>query len=247
MLMGIKKTALAKLIIVKNIDGTINRMGTITHYVNVTLEIGEWKWNEQLYVTKLRKQRVILGIPWLKRENPDINWQTSTINWQDESHPSYHSDCLYCQTFNENEIKTMDTLMIQSIKKGTLEELWINAKMSHSQVIAHKSAQKEVLPIEELVPKQYHEWLNVFDEKASTQFPDPRPWDHAIDMKPNFEPKSFKAYSLTLEECDLQEKFIEENLAKGYIRPSKSPIASPFFFITKKEKGSLDQCRTTDT
>ena len=81
MLMGIKKMALAKPIMVKNIDGTINRMGTITHYVNVTLEISERKWNKQLYVTKLGKQRIILGIPWLKRENPDINWQTGTINW----------------------------------------------------------------------------------------------------------------------------------------------------------------------
>jgi len=58
--------------------------------------------------------------------------------------------------------------MIQSIKKGTLEELWINAKTSHSQTIAHDSMQKEVLPIEESVPKQYHEWLDVFNEKAST-------------------------------------------------------------------------------
>ena len=30
-------------------------------------------------------------------------------------------------------------------------------------------------------------------------------------------------------------KFIDENLAKGYIRPSKSPMASPFFFVDKKD------------
>ena len=73
----------------------------------------------------------------------------------------------YCQIFDENEIEITDTLMIQSIKKRT-QELWINAKMSHSQAIAHESTQKEVLPIKELVPKQFHEWLNIFDEKAST-------------------------------------------------------------------------------
>jgi hypothetical protein len=58
-------------------------------------------------------------------------------------------------------------------------------------------------------------------------------------MKPGFEPKSFKAYSLTLEEHDQQEKFIKENLEKGYIRPLKFPMASPFFFVAKKEKGKL--------
>ena len=34
------------------------------------------------------------------------------------------------------------------------------------------------------------------------------------------------------------DKFIKENLAKGYISESKSPISSPFFFIKKKD-GSL--------
>ena len=33
-------------------------------------------------------------------------------------------------------------------------------------------------------------------------------------------------------------EFIEENLASGRIRPSKSPMSSPFFYI-KKEDGSL--------
>jgi hypothetical protein len=31
------------------------------------------------------------------------------------------------------------------------------------------------------------------------------------------------------------EKFLDEMVAKGYIRPSKSPYASPFFFVKKKD------------
>jgi hypothetical protein len=31
------------------------------------------------------------------------------------------------------------------------------------------------------------------------------------------------------------DKWLEENLAKGYLRPSKSPMASPVFFIKKKD------------
>ena len=33
-------------------------------------------------------------------------------------------------------------------------------------------------------------------------------------------------------------KFIKEHVAKGYLVPSKSPMASPVFFIRKKD-GSL--------
>jgi hypothetical protein len=37
-------------------------------------------------------------------------------------------------------------------------------------------------------------------------------------------------------------EFIDENLRKGYIRPSKSPMASPFFFVGKKD-GRLRPCQ----
>ncbi|THG96639.1 hypothetical protein EW145_g7747 [Phellinidium pouzarii] len=43
------------------------------------------------------------------------------------------------------------------------------------------------------------------------------------------------------EELALDE-FLTENLRKGYIRPSKSPMASPFFFIGKKDN-TLRPCQ----
>jgi hypothetical protein len=39
------------------------------------------------------------------------------------------------------------------------------------------------------------------------------------------------------------DKFLEENLWKGYIRPSKSPMASPFFFVSKKDSDALRPCQ----
>ncbi len=36
-------------------------------------------------------------------------------------------------------------------------------------------------------------------------------------------------------EEDLLQEFITEQLEKGYIQPSKSPYASLFFFIKKKD------------
>ena len=61
-------------------------------------------------------------------------------------------------------------------------------------------------------------------------------------MKEGFEPKSFKNYNLTPEEQLEQDKFLKENLEKGYIRPSQSPMASPFFFVKKKD-GKLRPCQ----
>jgi Reverse transcriptase (RNA-dependent DNA polymerase) len=55
-------------------------------------------------------------------------------------------------------------------------------------------------------------------------------------MKSGFEPKSFKTYNLTPEEQVELNKFLKENLDKGYIKPSQSPMASPFFFVKKKDE-----------
>jgi len=63
-------------------------------------------------------------------------------------------------------------------------------------------------------------------------------WDHAIELIPGVEPKSSKVYPLSpLEQAKL-DAFLEENLRTGRIRPSKSSIAAPVFFIKKKD-GSL--------
>jgi len=58
-------------------------------------------------------------------------------------------------------------------------------------------------------------------------------------LKDEFIPKSLKNYNLTpIEQVEL-DKFLKENLEKGYIRPSQSPMASPFFFVSKKDAGKL--------
>ena len=82
----------------------------------------------------------------------------------------------------------------------------------------------------------------MFDEEKANQFPESRKWDHKIDMKEGFEPKAFKNYNLTPEEQIELDTFLKENLEKGYIRHSESPMASPFFFVKKKD-GKLRPCQ----
>ena len=98
------------------------------------------------------------------------------------------------------------------------EEVWINARTNvATELAAEENKKKEGIPIEKLVPEEYHEYLDVFDEEKANRFPEERSWDHKIEMKEGFEPKSFKSYNLTPEEQIEQDKFIKENLEKGYI------------------------------
>ena len=69
---------------------------------------------------------------------------------------------------------------------------------------------------------------------------------NAIELVPDAKAWHAKVYPLSQNEQVELDKFIQENLEKGYIRPSKSPMASPFFFV-KKPDGSLrpiqDYCK----
>ena len=86
-----------------------------------------------------------------------------------------------------------------------------------------------------MVPPELHEYLDVFDKERAKRFPKSRPWDHVIKLKDDFLPSDCKVYPLTLLETEEMNKFINKNLAKGYITPSKLPMASPFFFVNKKD------------
>ena len=74
-------------------------------------------------------------------------------------------------------------------------------------------------------------------KKRQQRFPPSCPWDHVIDFKSRApDAIDCKVYPMTRTEDDALDKFIDEQLAKGYIRPSISPYALSFFFIKKKDR-----------
>ena len=113
------------------------------------------------------------------------------------------------------------------------------AKTTVAQQLAEQATDKTVRTWDQIVPSQYHAHATVFSEEAAHHFPTSREWDHAIDLKPEA-PTTLdcKVYPLAPGEDDALQKFLSENLDKGYIRQSKSPYAFPFFFI-KKKNGDL--------
>ena len=60
-------------------------------------------------------------------------------------------------------------------------------------------------------------------------------WDHTIDMKEEFVLRKGKVYPLLREEREEVHEFVQEQLRKGYIKPSKSPQMAPVFFVEKKD------------
>ena len=96
-----------------------------------------------------------------------------------------------------------------------------------------KDKNKETL--RRLVPRKFWKWRKVFEKRELERLLVQKTWDHAIELKKGFTPKKKKVYSLLREEEEEVQTFVEDQLRKGYIQPSKSPQTSLVHFVAKKD------------
>ena len=65
-------------------------------------------------------------------------------------------------------------MLIMTILGDASSELWINAKTTATTSIqAEINQQKEDLPLTEQIPKEYHQYLDIFDKNKLEHFPEP--------------------------------------------------------------------------
>ena len=92
------------------------------------------------------------------------------------------------------------------------------------------------------IPAEYHEFAKVFSKKEAEALPEHRSYDHTIPLQEGATPPFARtSYSLSPKELEVLDKYIKDNLRKGFIRHSQSPAAAPILFV-KKPDGSLRLC-----
>ena len=91
------------------------------------------------------------------------------------------------------------------------------------------------------VPQVYHDLAPVFSKEQALSLPPHRPYDCAIELLPGAPHPSSRLYKLNRPEQLVMEKYIQESLTAGIIRPSSSPVGAGFFFVGKKD-GTLRPC-----
>ncbi|KAI2657226.1 Transposon Tf2-9 polyprotein [Labeo rohita] len=89
------------------------------------------------------------------------------------------------------------------------------------------------------IPAEYLDLIEAFSQTKATQLPPHRPGDCAIDLVPGSTPPRGRVYPLSQPESEAMNTYIQEELAKGFIRPSTSPTSAGFFFVKKKDGGLL--------
>jgi len=185
---GFKLQRLGRPVAVRNINGTNNSGGAITHQVEVNMYYKSYIERMRMDVYNLGKTDVILGIPWLQAHNPEINWKTREVK------------ITRCPPLCGRNTKLEKG---QKAKKGKrvviLEEekivRWaVDNKENWSR---EEEVEADHKKIEEMVPKRFLKWRKVFGKVKSERMPTRKIWDYAIDLKEMFKPQKEKIYPLS--------------------------------------------------
>lgn len=248
-----------------NADGTYNKAGKIDTLVKAFMVHGIHKETIGLAVTKLSGQDLILGYEWFTRHNPHFDWSKGTISYD---RCTKEGKCIHAAKRQRpakpseeeadelpDEVVSIWDLPLDTLGEGDSDNPFVNwlsqLEDEDNKTLAQLVA--EILKKDEesldssstekwrsLVPKEYQEFgPTVFSHKASERMPVRKDYDHAIDFVEGATlPKPVKRYPMSKLQQNSLDEWIDEELRKGYIRESKSPIASPVFFVAKKD-GSL--------
>lgn len=193
-------------------------------------------------VTDLGFSDIFLGYEQLKLHNPSIDWKSEEIHF--DWCPQIYDHLARLLLLEEDEeiydpeahLDERDRLSFLDYQTYLgLDHAHIRAKQTISQKLAEEGeATKAKKAFKDLVPSYYHGFAEVFEKKEFDSLSERCPWDHAIELIPDAKPVNCKVYPLSLEEQRQLDAFLEENLRSGRIRPSKSLMASSFFFVKKK-------------
>jgi len=185
----------------------------------------------RLDVCDLGRTEVILGMPWLVAHNPEIDWEKGEVRMT------------RCPPLcGKNEKVKKDKERKEAVRRREARKLekekainWAADKKEDWE--REEKMELDHCKIEGMVPKRFHRWLKVFGKIELERMPVRKVWDHAVDLNKNFKASKAKVYSLSRNKREEVQKFVEEHLKNGYIRPLKSQQTSPVFFMGKKDGG----------
>lgn len=146
------------------------------------------------FVVDLGLHHVVLGMSWLKKHTPLIDWKKDTVSFTS----SYcDSNCLTSPT-----------------------SIPVNEANPEFKITAISG-----------LPEEYQDFMYVFTEDEEVPLPPHRPYDLAIELEPGSKPKWGPLYNLGQKEDDKLKTSLERWIRQGYVRVSKSPMASPILFV----------------
>ena len=237
------------------------RQVVVGNGVTLTLAMGTTKITKQFVVTELTEDfDIILGMPFLRTYNPQINWQNGTITM-----PSANEILNTILRPRQPDVQVlhanaMARLVKKSSKNDTVKFFLahlneIEPTKAHLHQISTNQPEKEELTILQKIKttstqqdaqttQRIHEILTKHQVllEPLTDLPPARPgFDHTIDLLPEAQVPPGRVYRMSTLELEELKKQLKEYLSKNWIRTSTSMYAAPVLFA-RKANGTLRLC-----
>ena len=163
----------------------------------------------------------------LQTHNPKINWETREVKMT--RCPPICGRSIVAKKKTEKRKKVEGKIRAIEKSERNEQKMLIEEKFDDKVKLDREKVRKMVL-------QKFHKWLKVFKKVELERIPVRKPQDYAINLRKDFVPRKERIYLISREEKEEIREFVEEQLKKEYIRPSKSPQTLPVFFVGKKDK-----------
>ncbi|KAJ1602107.1 hypothetical protein NDA14_001770 [Ustilago hordei] len=200
---------------------------------------------------------LILGFTELRRLKPTIQWDTGQLEFktQEQDRPPRRPPeaaragdlTMRRPTLHGNEFVSAEHILRAALEDGPIGFMLLEEPPSSLPAFgfvptgADKGVEMEV-EVDKVVtaadiPKPYQHLRGVFDEVEADKLPHHTEHDLHLELIEGGKPPQGPLYLKGPKEMSKLRKYLDENLKKGFIRPSKSPARSPVLFVPKKDGG----------
>jgi len=216
-----------------------------------------------MFITKLGHYPSVLGIPWLRLHDVAVRFASNTVTFgsqycitrghdapvtvqrvtEEPPEPVYQVKDIMKQLIRPPRpcqgiiVMLNGASFFRTVKNGKLTVFKASLNDINKAMEAKEMNER---PLEEIVPKQYHEFLRLFSKVLADWLPPHRPGiDYKLGLKDGETPTWGPLCSMSRAELVVLKEWLEENMSKGFIRQSSSPFAAPVLFARTPGGGLL--------
>jgi len=205
---------------------------TTSQAKEVPLQLGNWKGKVDLLVSALGGMDCILGMEFITQNNVLIEGHNRLIRILSKSGivrvKAHELPCVGGSTIHFMLGKTWERECVGGY--GMMCVMWVLDEFEPKEATNLVTSSK-------CIKRVLEEFLDVMPEDQ----PPRRRVDHAIEVMSGVAPPTKAPYQMSHEELKELKVQLEKFLAKGYIKPSKSPYGALVLFVHKKD-GMLRMC-----
>jgi len=177
---GFKLKRLERPMNMRNVDGSLNKEGPIEYTVEVNIYYQGHRKRTEIDVIGGQKWTVILGIPWLARHNPEIEWRTGKVKMT-----RYLEECgkqwrpeqgkLGWEKQKKEEVKEKAGRKQEKKKKKKKQKkgkmMEVKRIVEEWEIWDEEEAARSKAEAKKLVLDKFHKWIKVFGKKQSERMP----------------------------------------------------------------------------